>query len=165
MPLGRPVHHANKDRPAQDRKRKASQALRELATELHVTERIRNNDFTKARFATLLENVEGNCSTPDQRARVKEAKALYFQSKALPPVPALPAFASGASSSSVPLLHCSSHAISCDKHEIIGFKHRYSHSLLSVISINFDVLGHGKVQPSGVVRKGVATTASRLAAP
>ena len=90
------------DRPAQDRKRKASHALRELATELQVKDRGRNNDFTKAQFASLLEHVEVQCSTPDQRRRAQAAKALYFETATLPPVPALPVFASGASASSAP---------------------------------------------------------------
>ena len=64
---------------AQDSKRKASNALRELASELQLAERGRNYDHTKAQFASLLEHVEVQCSTPDQRRRAQEAKALYFE--------------------------------------------------------------------------------------
>ena len=63
------------EKPAQDRKRKASTSLRALAEELHVANRGRNNDLTKPQFASLLVEVEGHCNTPDQRQRAQEAKA------------------------------------------------------------------------------------------
>ena len=57
------------DKPAQDRKRKASSALRVFAEELQVTNRGRNYDLTKPQFASLLVRVEGHCSTPDQHVK------------------------------------------------------------------------------------------------
>ena len=81
------------DKPAQDRKRKASNALRVLAEELQVANKGRNYDLTKPQFASLLVWVEGHCSTPDQRQRAQEAKALFFATAALPPIPPLPALA------------------------------------------------------------------------
>jgi len=85
------------DKPAQERKRKASTALRALAADLQVEDRGRNNDMTKVQFASLLEKVDVHCSTPDQRKRAQEAKALYFGASTLPLIPPLPSFASGSS--------------------------------------------------------------------
>ena len=51
------------DKPAQERKRKASTALRALAADLQVEDRGRNNDMTKVQFASLLEKVDVHCST------------------------------------------------------------------------------------------------------
>ena len=97
------------EKPAQDRKRKASTSLRALAEELHVASRGRNYDLTKPQFASLLVEVEGHCNTPDQRKRAQEAKALYFAAETLPPILPLPVLgrrkqaSSAPSSSSVPL--------------------------------------------------------------
>ena len=65
------------DKPAQEQKRKASSSLRALAQELQIVETRRNYDMSKAQFSSLLENVEGLCSTPDQRRRAEEAKAPH----------------------------------------------------------------------------------------
>ena len=81
------------DKPGQERKRKASTALRTLANELQVGGRGRNSDLTKPQFASLLEAVEGHCSTPDQRRRAEEAKALYYAGARLPPIPLSPTLA------------------------------------------------------------------------
>ena len=88
------------DKPAQDRKRKASNALRVFAEELQVANRSRNYDLTKPQFASLLVRVEGHCSTPDQRQRAQEANALVFATAALPPIPPLPILACGKHASS-----------------------------------------------------------------
>ena len=78
-------------RPAEERKRKASTALRALAVELHVGNRGRSNDLTKTQFANLLNDVLPLCSTPEQRRRADEAKALFEAAPVvLPPIPALP---------------------------------------------------------------------------
>jgi len=104
------------EKPAQDRKRKASTSLRALAEELHVANRGRNNDLTKPQFASLLVEVEGHCNTPDQRKRAQEAKALYFAAETLPPILPLPVLgrrkqaSSAPSSSSVPLPQLGSEA-------------------------------------------------------
>ena len=89
------------EKPAQDRKRKASTALREVASELQVANRGRNNDLTKQQFNSILELVESHGSiTAAQRRRVQEAKALYFASPTLPPIPGLPGLAPGPPASS-----------------------------------------------------------------
>ena len=88
-------------RPAEERKRKASTALRALAVELHVGNRGRSNDLTKTQFANLLNDVLPLCSTPEQRRRAEEAKALFEAAPVvLPPIPALPVVTAGAPSSS-----------------------------------------------------------------
>ena len=61
------------DKPAQARKRKASSALRELAVELHITEKGRSYDLSKPQFYMLHDRIATLCSTPET---CKRARAL-----------------------------------------------------------------------------------------
>ena len=88
------------DKPAQERKRKASSSLRALAQELQIDEKGRNYDMSKEQFSSLLENVRCRYSTPDQRRRAEEAKTTYFaliSEITLPPIPVFPVLITGAS--------------------------------------------------------------------
>ena len=66
------------EKPEQARKRQASASLRAVASELNITGTRRSYDTSKTVFSSLLKDVLAQSSTPDQRRRAEEAKAVFF---------------------------------------------------------------------------------------
>ena len=133
-------------KPAEERKRKASTALRALAVELHVGNRGRSNDLTKSQFATLFNNVLPLCSTPEQRRCAQEAKALFDAAPVvLPHIPALPLVTASAPSSSASAVALSAANVRPPTPEEKEFRLRGRSCLFTYNSLAFSVANASEI--------------------